>query len=207
MTFPVNPPRTVGKPAPGYQVGRTEIRGRSRVTVMGPVGVLNDIQKEVKAVEPEPVDVTNRSEPVLDRFRRIQNVVQLDNNTRTEGIHCDDAVEVYVDIRRADVPGVVAAVPVSVLVAPGSTTDVEITSENPVDLSVEGPAELLKTLTADQLHAFIDVRKRKAENDLPFFEKLIVDGLPPGVKLSKEIVVTAKFKLTAKTTGLEKTPP
>lgn len=194
MVFPVNPPKVLGKPAPGYQVGRTEIRGRTRVTVTGPVEVLNSIQKQIGAVDPEPVDVSNRSESVIDRFRRIQTTVRLDNNTRTERIHCDDVVEIYVEIKRADATVVVKEVPISVLAAPDFPHEVEITSSNPVDLSIEGPAELIKTVTAEQLHAFIDVRKRKAEDELPFFEKLIVHGLPDGARLSKEIVVTAKFK-------------
>ena len=200
MTFGVTLPRTVGKPAPGYAVGRTSIRGRGTVTVTGPVAVLKRMQKELKGVDPDPVDVTNRSESIIDRFRHIQTTVELDNTT-VERIQCDDLVEVSVEIKRADVTGVIKAVPISVLSDPDVAREVEITSSNPLDLSVEGPAEVIKTLTADRVHAFIDVRKRKPETDAPFFEKLIVHGLPEGVRLTKEeeLTVTAKFTPSSKT--------
>jgi len=197
MMFPVNPPKTVGKPAPGYEVGRTEIRGFSSVTVTGPADVLKRMQEERTGVEPEPVDVGNRSESVKDRKLRIQTVVHLDNTT-VEHIRCDDLVEAFVEIRRANATGVIQAVPISVLSTPDSVHEVEITSKNPVDLTVEGPAESIQDLSASQVEAFVDVRKRKPENDLPFFEKLIVHGLPEGVKLAKEVVVTARFKLPPK---------
>jgi YbbR domain-containing protein len=197
MTFPVNPPVTVGRPAPGYQVGRTEIRGLSSVIVTGPGSVLGRMQEELRGVDTEPVDVTNRSESIKDRKLRIQTVVRLDNAT-VERIRCDDAVEAFVEIRRVNATAVIQAVPISVLTAPDSPREVEITSRNPIDLAVEGPAESLQNLTADQVQAFVDVRKRKPENDLPFFEKLIVHGLPEGVKLEKEVVVTARFRLPPK---------
>ncbi|KPK99441.1 MAG: hypothetical protein AMK75_06445 [Planctomycetes bacterium SM23_65] len=205
MTFPVNPPETVGKPAPGYVVGRTYIRGRSTVTVTGPAVVLKRMQKELKSVDPEPVDVTNRSEPRIARFRRIQTTVHLDNTT-TERIQCNDLVEVDVEIRRADVTGVIKAVPISVLADPNFARQVEITSTNPLDLSVEGPSAVVETLTSDQIRAFIDIRNRKPESNVPFFEKLIVHGLPEGVKLAKEeeLTVTAKFKAPS---GVKKPGP
>ncbi len=205
MTFPVNPPKTVGKPAPGYAVGRTYIRGRSTVTVTGPAVVLKRMQKQLKGVDPEPVDVTNRSGPIIDRFRRIQTTIHLDNTT-IERIQCSDLVEVDVEIRRANVTGVIKAVPISVLADPDFARQVEITSTNPLDLSVEGPSAVVEALTADQIRAFIDIRNRKPENDVPFFEKLIVHGLPEGVKLIKEeeLTVTAKFKAPS---GLKRPGP
>lgn|GEM_PF-4450562 len=196
-TFPVNPPGAVGKPAPGYEVGRTEIRGLSSVTVTGPVLVLQHMREKRQGVAPEPVDVTNCSESIKDRRLPIQTVVHPDNAT-IEHIRCDETVEAFIEIRRVNAAGVIKGVPISVLSAPDSVHEVEITSPNPIDLAVEGPAESLQGLAADKVEAFIDVRKRKPENDLPFFEKLIVHGLPEDVKLSKEVVVTARFKLSPK---------
>ncbi len=194
--LPVKPPKIEGLPAPGYEVGIPEIRGSTEVLVTGPVSVLRRIRDERQGVDPEPVDVTHHTEPIRDRKLRIQTFIRFDNST-TEQVHCDETVDVFVDIHPAAEAALVKGLPVSVLAAPGSPVDVEITSGNPIDLPVEGPPEALKALTADRLHAFIDVRARKPENDLPFFEKLIVQGLPEGVRMSREVVVTAKFKLPA----------
>ncbi len=196
-SLPVNPPRIEGKPTPGYEVSTPEILGSPWVSVTGPASVLQRMIDEHKGVDPEPIDVTHRTEPIRDRRLRIQTLVRLDNAT-TEQIHCDETVDAFVDIRRAVVPGVVKGVPVAVLTAPGVTADVEITSGNPIDLAVEGGPEALKTLAAEKLRAFIDVRSRRPDTDVPFFEKLLVDGLPEGVHLAKEVVVTAKFKLPAR---------
>jgi len=199
MHFPVNPPQTVGKPAAGYEVGRREIIGTASVRVTGPAEVLKKMKESFKGVDPEPVHVTNRSASFIDADQRIHTTIQLDNTT-TEQIRCDDLVEVYVEIRRAHATHVVKGVPISVLAGPDLAREVEITSDNPIDLSVEGPPEVVGALTAEDFHAFIDVRKRTPDSDLPFFENLIVHGLPEGVKLSKDVPVTAKFKLPEKTT-------
>jgi YbbR domain-containing protein len=204
MELTVTPPRTVGTPAPGYEVAKSEIRGRSTVTVTGPAEALRRIKERRNTVDAEPVDVSNRTEPVVDRFRRIQTDVRLDNTT-VEHIQCDDRVEVYVDIRRADVPDVVKGVKIAVLASPESALDVEITSPNPVDISIIGPPDLVKSVTPDRLYAFIDVRARKPDNELPFFENLVVQGLPDGVKLQKEVVVTARFKAKKTTVPEAKT--
>ena len=195
-SLPVKIPKIVTRPAPGYVAEAPEIRGSDRASVTGPVTVLRRLRDEFKGVETEPVDVTNHTEPIRDRKLRIETRVVLDNAT-VEQVHCDDMIDVFVDIHRATSTRVVRDVPVSVLTTPGAAVDVEITSGNPVSLSVEGPPDAVAALTAAQLNAFIDVRGRRpeTEKDVPFQERVLVQGLPEGVRLAEPVHATARFKL------------
>ncbi len=93
------------------------------------------------------------------------------------------------------------SVEISVLTAPGVGADVEITSGNPIDLRVEGPPDALASLTADRVRAFIDVRGRRVEieKEVPFQERVLVQGLPEGVRFAEPVYATARFKLPART--------
>ena len=193
-------PRVDGTPAEGCVAEPPQIRGSGMVPVTGPVSVLRRIRDELKGVETEPLNISNHAEPIRDRKLRIETSVTFDNVT-FEQIRCDETVDVFVDIHRARAAGVVKNVPVSVLLAPGAGVDVEITSGNPGNLPVEGPPDAVAALTAAHINAFIDVRGRKVEieKEVPFQERVIVQGLPEGVRLSEPVYATARFKLPVKT--------
>ena len=192
--------QTVGTPSRGYKVAWARIIGKNRVTVSGPAAVLRRIEAELDGkVEVMPVDVSNRAESFKELYAPIRSEVRFADGT-VERILCTDAVEVYVEIKREDVETVVKGVPITLRVAPGFTHEIVIDGDNPVDIALKGPPDLLDKIDPLKLVAYIDVRARKpgTEKEVPFTEKLIVLGLPEGVQLSKDVHVKARFKLPEK---------
>ena len=188
---------TVGTPSPGYQVAWARIRGRNELRVRGPVGVLRRIESELGGkIESMPVNVSNRAEPFVESFCPVNPEVHFPDGT-TDRVICTDTVEVYVEIKPEDVERVVKGVSVTLRVAPGFTHEVVIEGENPVDVPIVGPPDAVARVTPETLDAYIDIRARKpeTEREVPFTEKLIVRGLPPGVRLARDIHVKARFKI------------
>jgi len=194
---------TVGAPSRGYTVAWATIRGRNEVRVRGPVAVLRRIESELGGrIETMPVDVSNRAEPFVEMFWPVDSQVKFADGSE-ERISCTETVEVAVEIKPADVESVVKGVQITLRVAPGFKNEVAIESENPVDVPIVGPPDAVSKVAAESLDAYIDIRARKpeTEKEVPFTEKLIVRGLPAGVKLAKDVHVKARFRLPTKAPG------
>ena len=193
---------TVGTPSKGYKVAWARIRGRNEVRVRGPVGVLRRIESELGGkIEAMPVDASNRAEPFVESFCSLNPEVRFADGS-VDRVICTETVEVYVEIKPEDAEAVVKGVQITLRVTPGFTHEVAIESDNPVDVPIVGPPDAVGTVRADSLDAYIDIRARKPEVEKgdPFTEKLIVRGLPPGVKVAKDVHVKARFNLPKKST-------
>lgn len=205
-TFPVRLPEVVGTPRTGYQAGTPQIRGKREVRVSGPAALLRKMKDGNGYVIPEPVDVTNHAVDVESRFHRIQSTVRIDNDT--VDIRCDDTIDVFVPIRTAHAEGVIKGVKVDKLTPPGMDYAVIINKGNPVDVPVVGPPEVIRGLSADKVRAYIDIRDREPSPDMIMTEQVIVEGLPPGVRVKEPgVQVTATFVMPRTEEKKEPVPP
>ncbi len=208
LTVPVTLPQISGKPAAGYRVGRVKILGNQTVTIEGTQDVLNNIKNGRNAVDVMPVDVTNYTSSIPVR-RPIVTQVSFDGGKTFERIRCNDTVQVLVEILRPNEKKTIKGILISPLVTAGASEAVVITSPNPIDIEVEGPPDKIRTITAEQLTAVIDVRTRLAElggrpedeKYIKFHEPLVLHGLPEGVRIVGNISVEANFKEPPRTGG------
>lgn len=183
----VAPPEVVGTPAPGYEVYERKILGRQQILVRGPADVLEKLPE----VRPVVVDVTNRLESYLNRTQPIAQDYIVDG--KEERVTPSGTVEVLISVRRKSIQQALPGVRISALLPPGDPINFEITSDNPVTVTLEGTPEALATVTPDSFYAFIDLRQRSPKDTTPFKEPLIVRGLPEGVRMAKPEVVSARI--------------
>lgn len=188
-------PETVGEPEDGYEVYRREIVRPKEVLVTGPQSLLDKLTE----VKPEPVDVSGLNEDFRDTQRRIVRKYTVDGISGQ--VTSRSFVEVFIGIRRKAERRTISGVQIEIAQPetrpPARPLDIEIVSPaNPLDLEVEGAPGALDQIKPESIRAFIyiDTGSRKPEDSTPFYQPLVVWGLPPGVKPVKEIVVTARIR-------------
>jgi hypothetical protein len=195
QTFPVAAPATIGTPETGYEVYKAEVLRPKTALVSGPDFVLAKLTE----VRPEPVDVTGLNADFRDPERRLMREYDLDGSVGR--ITSRATVSVLVGIRRQSAHRTITGVQIEIaqpeVRPPAKPLDIEVVSPaNPMDLELEGPPEALSQIKPETIRTFIyvDMGSRKPEDSTPFYQPLVVLGLPEGVKPSKAVVVTARVR-------------
>jgi hypothetical protein len=194
-SLPVGAPDVVGTPETGYEVYKVEVLRPNKVLVFGPKSVLDKLTE----VRPEPVDVTRLNEDFRDPERHMMSKYDLDGTVGLVTVRSTAAV--FVGIRRQAAHKTVSGVQIEIAQPearpPAKPMDIEIVSPaNPIDLELEGLPEALGQIKPESLRVFIyvDLGNRKPDDTTPFYQPLMVVGLPEGVKVTKSVVVTARVR-------------
>lgn len=192
-----------GTVAAGYRVGRKKIIP-DKVTIQGPRTTLNDI----RFLETKPINLSDRSETIHKQVRlnHPANVRILDHQKVTA--HITIFKENTVNERKID------NVPLrSENLDPALEA---VFSNNTVSVFVQGPPDILKKVSAKDLHAWVDLEgtrlNQKTGHILPFDNE---PGIPVSVKMLRyggkvsiiNIVpeqVTVRFRIKP---GFEGPPP
>ena len=193
--LPVAAPEYYGKPEPGFTVYKAEVIRPSKVHVSGPETLLNKLNE----VKPEAVDVTGMNGDFRDADHQLIKKYTVGDTTGQ--LIKSSSVEILISIRHEAAHRTITGVQIEIAQAecrpPAKPLDIEIVSPaNPIDLELEGPPDTLPQIKAESLRAFIyiDTGNRKPDDSTPFYQPLIVWGLPEDVKLTKAVVVTARIR-------------
>lgn len=158
-------PQTTGQLRKAFELGQITVKPDS-IEVSGPRSAIEPL----RAIPTEPIDLDGRTET-------FDTEVRLRPTDRAITYHGPSRVSVHIPIEAQTVRRKFDELPVTVV----NTTRPTSLSQQTVDLTVEGPRQVVEQLEADTLHGSIDMSGADERPAGTYEKKVQVRNLPDGV--------------------------